>query len=59
MNMPAWGDSLVVQLGLDDQIRSTTKLVADESGTKKLTGKHIVEQVRTIQVFNSDGQRLL
>ena len=53
MNMPAWGDSLVVQLGLDDQIRSTTKLVADESGTKKLTGKHIVEQVRTIQVHNS------
>ena len=52
LNMPTWGDSLVVQLGYDDGVRATTELVQDESGTKKLSGKRVVEQVRRLHVDN-------
>jgi len=52
LNMPSWGDSLVVQLGMDDGVRSTTELRADESGTRRLSGKRVVEQVRVVKVHN-------
>ena len=54
LNMPVWGDSLVVQLGNDDLVRSTSELLDSQSGTRRMSGKRVVEQVRSIRVHN-DG----
>ncbi len=60
LNMPAWGDSLQVELGFDDGVRSNTSLVQDASGTRKMSGKRIVEQERLVTVHNtSDGEALV
>lgn len=56
LNMPSWGDSLVVQLGHDEGVRTTSELLQDLSGTRKLSGKRVVEQVRKIQVHNEGAE---
>ena len=56
LNMPSWGDSLVVQLGFDDGVRVTSELLQDKSGTRKLSGKRVVEQVRHIHVHNEGAE---
>ncbi|MEE2919891.1 MAG: DUF4139 domain-containing protein [Bacteroidota bacterium] len=55
VNMPAWGDSLHIELGFDDLVRATSSLKREQSGTKKSSGKRLVEQVRNVRVYN-DGQ---
>ena len=55
LNMPAWGDSLHVELGFDNLVRATTKLATDQSGTRKMSGKRVVQQQRLVQVYN-DGK---
>lgn len=52
LNMPAWGDSLNVMLGADQTVRISRELLRDESGTKRLSGKTVVNQVRRLQVYN-------
>jgi hypothetical protein len=52
LNMPSWGDSLNVRLGADETVRIARALLRDESGTKRLSGKTVVKQVRQLQVFN-------
>ena len=52
LNMPSWGDSLNVMLGADETVRIARALLRDESGTKRLSGKTVVKQVRQLQVFN-------
>lgn len=56
LNMPSWGDSLVVQLGYDDGVRVTSELLQDQSGTRKLSGKRVVEQVRHVHVHNEGSE---
>ena len=56
LNMPAWGDSLHVQLGYDDDIRTSKTLLQDDSGTRWLSGKRVIEQVRQINVHNLGKQ---
>ena len=55
VNMPAWGDSLNIELGFDDLVRATSQLKRGESGTKKSSGKRVLNQERVVRVFN-DGQ---
>ena len=55
VNMPAWGDSLHIELGFDDLVRATRRLKRGESGTKRSSGKRVLNQEREIKVFN-DGQ---
>ena len=55
VNMPAWGDSLNIELGFDDLVRATSQLKPAESGTKKASGKRVLNQERVVKVFN-DGQ---
>ena len=55
VNMPAWGDSLNIELGFDDLVRATSQLKRGESGTKKSSGKRVLNQERVVSVFN-DGQ---
>ena len=55
LNMPSWGDSLNIELGFDDNVRATMALLQDESGTRMLSGKRVVEQVRALTVHN-DGK---
>ena len=53
LNMPSWGDSLHVELGFDDGVRTTATLLQDESGTRRMSGKRVIEQVRLIAVHNA------
>ena len=53
LNMPSWGDSLHVELGFDEGVRATTTLLQDESGTRRMSGKRVVEQVRRVTVHNA------
>ena len=55
VNMPAWGDSLNIELGFDGLVRATSQLKRRGSGTKKSSGKRVLNQERAIKVFN-DGQ---
>ena len=55
VNMPAWGDSLNIELGFDDLVRATSQLKRGGSGTKKSSGKRVLNQERVVKVFN-DGQ---
>lgn len=55
VNMPAWGDSLNIELGFDDLVRATSQLKQGGSGTKKSSGKRVLNQERVVKVFN-DGQ---
>lgn len=55
LNMPPWGDSLVVQLGLDDGVHAEVKLLQDESGTRRFSGKRVIEQVRLVEVHNAES----
>lgn len=55
VNMPAWGDSLNIELGFDGLVRATSQLKRGGSGTKKSSGKRVLNQERAIKVFN-DGQ---
>ena len=52
LNMPSWGDSLNIELGFDDNVRATMALLQEESGTRMLSGKRVVEQVRALTVHN-------
>ena len=52
LNMPSWGDSLNVMLGADQTVRISRALLREKSGTKRLSGKTVVKQVRQLQVFN-------
>ena len=42
VNMPAWGDSLVVALGRDQEVRVKRSMLQDESGTRRWSGKTVV-----------------
>ncbi|MEC8360758.1 MAG: DUF4139 domain-containing protein, partial [Bacteroidota bacterium] len=53
LNMPSWGDSLHVELGFDEGVRTTATLLQDESGTRRMSGKRVIEQVRLIAVHNA------
>lgn len=53
VNMPPWGDSLTVELGMDQTIRIARELLRDDSGTRKWSGKRVVEQVRELTVHNA------
>ena len=59
LNMPSWGDSLHVELGFDDGVRATTSLLQDESGTKRMSGKRVIEQVRLVAVHNAGKENTL
>ena len=51
-NVPAWGDSLEIHLGRDSDVHITRSMLQDRSGTKKLSGKREIQQVRSLQVHN-------
>lgn len=53
VNMPPWGDSLTVELGMDQTIRIARELLRDDSGTRRWSGKRVVEQVRELTVHNA------
>lgn len=53
VNMPPWGDSLTVELGMDQTIRIARELLRDDSGTRRWSGKRVVEQLRELTVHNT------
>ena len=59
LNMPSWGDSLVVQLGQDREVHVKRSLLQDKSGTRKWSGKRVVEQVRQVEVTNDKSYGVL
>lgn len=56
LNVPVWGDSLVVQLGLDRDVHVSRDLEKEASGSKRWGGKQVVKQSRTLQVTNDKAQ---
>ena len=59
VNMPAWGDSLVVALGRDQEVRVKRSMLQDESGTRRWSGKTVVTQMRRIEIFNDKSYGVL
>ena len=59
VNMPAWGDSLVVELGRDQEVRVKRSMLQDESGTRRWSGKTVVTQMRRIEVLNDKSYGVL
>ena len=59
VNMPAWGDSLVVELGRDQEVRVKRSILQDESGTRRWSGKTVVTQMRRIEVLNDKSYGVL
>jgi hypothetical protein len=56
LNVPVWGDSLVVQLGLDRDIHLLRHFGKEASGSKRWGGKQVVKQSRTLQVRNDKSE---
>ena len=55
VNMPAWGDSLNIELGFDDLVRATKSAETRRAGPNGSSGKRVLNQERVVRVFN-DGQ---